>query len=212
MISWEAGLTSGTFAGGFSAFQKGKKYTLSAFFKCKKGTLDVHMKPQQATEPWAGYGSKTITMTETWTEFSVTTPVFAQDVAASITFAIAFDVGDFWVDGVRFYEGEYVPAPLTPVPADGARNVVPDAVLRWTPGAATLKYDVYLGDSADVVAAATVAAPLGTLKSSTRRRPPTILLVCWSRAGPIAGALIRLPGPVGVVSSRGPSGASPRPT
>ena len=43
-------------------------------------------------------------------EYSVTTPVFTEDVSpASITFHIAFAAGEFWVDGVRFYEGDYVP-------------------------------------------------------------------------------------------------------
>jgi hypothetical protein len=44
-------------------------------------------------------------MTEEWTKFSVTTPVFDADVTvATITFHIGFAAADFWIDGVRFVE------------------------------------------------------------------------------------------------------------
>jgi hypothetical protein len=49
-------------------------------------------------------------MTDQWAEYSVTTPVFTEDVSpGSVTFHLAFAAGEFWVDGVRFYEGGYVP-------------------------------------------------------------------------------------------------------
>ena len=55
--------------------------------------------------------TRSLTMTDEWTEFSVTTPVLETDVdPAAITFHIGFAAADFWIDGVRFYEGEYVPA------------------------------------------------------------------------------------------------------
>jgi len=101
---WDAGLQH---AG--HVFEAGKKYTLSVFLKSKEGTLDINFKPELAQDPWTGYGDQVFTMTEEWTEFSVTTPVFAEDVSpATITFHIAFATGDFWIDGVRFYEGDYV--------------------------------------------------------------------------------------------------------
>lgn len=90
-------------------FQKGKKYTLSAFLKCIKGTLQINFKPELGKDPWPGYGERSFTMTDRWQEFSTTTPVFAADVnPATITFHIAYDAGEFWIDGVRFYEGDYV--------------------------------------------------------------------------------------------------------
>jgi len=62
-----------------------------------------------AANPWTGYGEKMMTVTETWTEYYVTTPVFAADTApAGFTFHIGSAVGGFWVDAVRFYEGDYV--------------------------------------------------------------------------------------------------------
>jgi hypothetical protein len=88
-------------------FQAGKRYTISAFLKCKEGTMRIEFKPELAIGPWTGYGHRTFTMTEEWEEYSVTTPVFTQNVSPiSITFHIAFEPGEFWIDGVRFYEVE----------------------------------------------------------------------------------------------------------
>lgn len=90
-------------------FEKGKKYTLSAFLKCKEKTLQINFKPELGVDPWPGYGERSFTMTDKWTEYSTTTPIFADNVnPASITFHIAYDIGEFWIDGVRFYEGDYV--------------------------------------------------------------------------------------------------------
>ena len=101
---WDAGLQQAGYV-----FQAGKQYTLSAFLKCSEGTLDINFKPELAADPWTGYGDQVFTMTDEWTEFSVTTPVFAEDTSpGSITFHIGFAAADFWIDGVRFYEGEYV--------------------------------------------------------------------------------------------------------
>lgn len=101
---WDSGLQH---AG--HTFEKGKKYTLSAFLKCKEKTLQINFKPELGQDPWPGYGAKAFTMTESWAEYSTTTPIFADNVnPATITFHIAYDVNEFWVDGVRFYEGDYV--------------------------------------------------------------------------------------------------------
>jgi len=97
---WDSGLQH---AG--HVFEAGKQYTLSAFLKCSQGTLDINFKPEIGEDPWTGYGSQAFTMTEEWTEFSVTTPVFDADVSpATITFHIGYAAADFWIDGVRFVE------------------------------------------------------------------------------------------------------------
>jgi hypothetical protein len=89
-------------------FEAGKSYTLSAFLRSAADTLDIHFKPELAADPWTGYGSTTLTMTNEWAEYSVSTGVLAQDVdPGSITFHIGFATGEFWIDGVRFYEGDY---------------------------------------------------------------------------------------------------------
>jgi hypothetical protein len=91
-------------------FEAGKNYTLSAFFKCSEGTLDINFKPEHAAGSYEGYGEQVITITNQWVEYSVTTPVLSADVdPASATFHIGFATGEFWVDNVRLYEGDYVP-------------------------------------------------------------------------------------------------------
>ncbi len=91
-------------------FTKGTKYTLSAFFKTKGGTGKINFKPEHAGGNWEGYGEKQITITDKWTEYYVTTPVFAADVTpTSLTFHIGFQAQEFWVDNIKFYEGDYVP-------------------------------------------------------------------------------------------------------
>ncbi len=47
---------------------------------------------------------------------------------------------------------------VTPDPIDGATGVVRSAVLSWTPGEPGLQYDVYLGQTSDSVADATIAS------------------------------------------------------
>ena len=94
---------------GHNIFEQGKKYTLSAFLKCSSGTLDINFKPEHDGDPWVGYGAQAFTMTEEWQEFSITTPVMTEDVnPAGITFHIGYEVADFWIDAVRWYEGDYV--------------------------------------------------------------------------------------------------------
>ncbi len=92
-------------------FTKGTKYTLSAFFKTKSGTGKINFKPEHAGGNWEGYGEKQITITDKWTEYYVTTPVFPADVSpTSLTFHIGFQAQEFWVDNIKFYEGDYVPS------------------------------------------------------------------------------------------------------
>jgi len=101
---WDVGLQNAP-----HTFMQGKKYTLSVWLKSKSGTLTVNMKPELAADPWSGFGEQQVTMTDTWAEYSTTTPEFAQDTSpGSLTFHIGFAAGDFWMDNVRWYEGDYV--------------------------------------------------------------------------------------------------------
>ena len=155
---WEVGLVPSG-----AVFEQGKKYTVSAFLKCKEGTFQVDFKPQKAADPWTGYGQETFTITEEWAEYSVTTPVFAENVTpAGVTFHIGFAAGEFWIDGVRFYEGDYVEPDLglpelasRPNPKDGAYHEDTWITLSWTPGTYAVSHDVYLGEDFDVVNDAT---------------------------------------------------------
>ena len=90
-------------------FEKGKKYTLAAFLKMKKGTMKINFKPELQVDPWTKIAESKFDMTEEWTEFHVTSPKLNKDVVpASITFHIAFGKAEFWMDNVRFFEGDYV--------------------------------------------------------------------------------------------------------
>ena len=150
-------------------FEKDKKCTLSAWLKCAEGTLDIRFKPELAADPWTGYGESVVTMTEEWQEFSTTTPVFTEDISpATITFHIGFAVGDFWVDGVRFYEGDYVPPvfkkqmlAVEPNPASSADDVPRDVILSWEAGEFAGSHNVYFGTSYDDVNEATVPVSQG---------------------------------------------------
>jgi hypothetical protein len=162
---WDAGLQHR----GAPVFEQGKKYTLSAFFKCSSGTMQVNFKPEHDGDPWTGYGEQTFTMTDTWQEFSTTTPVFAQTVSpADVTFHVQFAAGDFWVDGARFYEGDYVPPAFEknygakePSPADGATDVPRETALNWLAGPFAATHDVYLAGTFEDANDASVANPLG---------------------------------------------------
>jgi len=48
-------------------------------------------------------------LTESWEQYHITTPPMPNTVdPATVTFHIAFDTGEFYVDDVLFYEGEFV--------------------------------------------------------------------------------------------------------
>ncbi|MHC4206428.1 MAG: PA14 domain-containing protein [Planctomycetota bacterium] len=155
--NWDYGINHGG-----HVFEAGKKYTLSVFLKCKEGTLDIRLKPERGADPWEGYGAQVFTMTEEWQEFSVTTPVFSENVdPGSITFHTAFAAGEFWMDAARWYEGDYVEPAFSsytarnPDPEDGATHPETWASLSWTPGNAAVSHDVYIGDNYDDVLAGT---------------------------------------------------------
>jgi len=67
-------------------------------------------------------------MTEEWKEFHVTSPKLDKDVVpAQITFHIAFGKADFWVDNVRFFEGDYVSPNGKPKSVSANSNLA----LKW---------------------------------------------------------------------------------
>ncbi len=113
---WDGGVQ--TYSG--QVFEAGKQYTFSVWLKCATGTRMVNIKPEIAADPWTGYGDQQVTITDTWAEYHVTTPVFESDVTpTSITLHIQYEPGEFWIDDAKFYEGQYVAPP-------GAETVVYD--------------------------------------------------------------------------------------
>jgi hypothetical protein len=98
---WDGGVQ--TYQG--QVFEAGKQYTFSAWLKCATGTMQVNIKPEIAADPWAGYGDQEVTITDTWAEYSVTTPVFEEDITpTSITLHIQYAPGEFWIDDAKFSE------------------------------------------------------------------------------------------------------------
>ena len=146
-------------------FEQGKKYTISAFMKSKSGTLQINMKAELAADPWTAYAEQMMTVTEEWAEYSVTTTVFTENIGnPGFTFHIGSAIGGFWVDAVRFYEGDYVPpafkprvAAESPSPEDGDDNVPRDVVLSWEAGPFANTHDVYFGTIFDDVNDATTS-------------------------------------------------------
>jgi hypothetical protein len=158
---------------GGHVFEKGKKYTHSAFFKCKKGTMQIGFELQIGQDPWTVYSEQSFTITEEWEEYSLTSPVFTEDVSpGNVLFRLAFEVGDFWVDGVRFYEGDYVPPVFKkrltasdPIPEDGAVDIPRDTALSWAPGPFAHAHNVYFSTVFDDVNNADTTNTLDVLVS-----------------------------------------------
>jgi len=97
---WDAGLQHSG-----KVFEAGKSYTLSVWFKSKSGLFNINIKPERAANPWEGYGSQEVTITEEWAEYTVNTGVIPETVdPASLTFHIAYAPGEFWADNLLFTE------------------------------------------------------------------------------------------------------------
>jgi hypothetical protein len=153
-------------------FQQGKYYTFSAFLKCTTGTMQVMLKPELNQDPYTGYGAETVTINDQWQEYHVTTPVLTGDVnPADIVFLMAYSAGTMWIDGVRFYEGDFVPTILQkgeatePSPGDNTDDVPRTITLSWMNGDFAATHNIFFGTDFNNVDEATVSEPLGTITS-----------------------------------------------
>lgn len=167
---WDTGLKSDN--NNTLTFEQGKVYTLSAFCKSAEGELQINFKPELDASPYTGYGAS-LTMTEEWQELHVTTAQFSSTVdPAAITFHIAYTAGEFWMDYIQFYEGEYVETVFgarvtarSPQPDIGATDISFTPVLSWTAGDFAETHDVYLGTNFDDVNEANRTDDRGVLVS-----------------------------------------------
>jgi len=172
-----------TFSMTAPAFAQGKKYTLALWIKSKSGTATVNFKPELGTDPWTGYGEAQRTATEKWAEYYVTTPVFASDVTpASLTFHIGFKAQEFWVDDLKWYEGDYVPTvpknqlgALSPTPDNKAVDIPRDPTLSWKAGPFAKTHNVYLGTSFDDVNTADLTKAVSKGQAGTTFEPADLL-------------------------------------
>lgn len=92
------------------ALKNGQKLTYAFWAKTEKGaTRTARMVSNLREAPWTGYGSKDITITDSWTEFWVAVAITA-DVAKAGVYVELKDktTGKIWFDRFRFYVGDYV--------------------------------------------------------------------------------------------------------
>ncbi len=176
--NWDVGMTDGS-----HTFQQGKKYTFSCFMKTKSGTLQVRLKPERGADPWEAYNELVATVTDKWVEYHVTTPVVAANVTpASPTFHFAFAPGDFWIDCVRLYEGDYVKTVIgtrmaadEPSPSDKATDVPRDVTVGWKATKYAATHNVYLGTSFADVNTADVTKAVSKGQADTVFKPADLL-------------------------------------
>ena len=100
---WDSGLQNPG-----HVFQPGT-YTLSAWLKAEE-PRDINIKPELGANPWTGYGSQAFTMTTEWVEYHTTAEIPEVVDPGTITFHIAYSTAGFWIDNVRWVEGEFVPS------------------------------------------------------------------------------------------------------
>ena len=92
-------------------FEGGQTYTLSAWYKAEEQRL-LRMCIGQANDPWGTWLNKTFNVGTEWEEFWTTGAVPEDVEVGRITPArneAGFTDINYWVDDVKFYEGEYVP-------------------------------------------------------------------------------------------------------
>jgi len=94
--------------GDIPIFEKGE-YTISAFLK-GEASRPVGMYSEVLVDPWTKSPSQTVTITTEWVEYWATG--IPPDDMVGIGFSNGGSTVSYWIDGVRFYAGEYVPTDL----------------------------------------------------------------------------------------------------
>jgi hypothetical protein len=142
--------------------KNGTPYTASFWLKAQEPrVVGAQMKAADNSVSW---GYTDFDVTTEWQEFHFTAP--AQSTDSKMEFFCAASAVPFWIDFVNFYEGEYVAGidpsgaggvgkARAPAPADGAVIDTTQATLTWRAGDFAALHDVYFGDNAEQVAAAT---------------------------------------------------------
>lgn len=88
--------------------EEGKTYTLSAFYKAEEKRM-VSMTVQLNGVPWTRFTEKAIVIDTEWKEEWTT---FTSPLNGEVSIQPTRNNGslvNYWVDGVRFFEGEYEP-------------------------------------------------------------------------------------------------------
>jgi len=180
---WDAAVQPALASPPGAVFQKGKKYTLSLFLKSKSGTAQVLLAPELNQDPWTGYGTMDVTITDKWVEYHTTTAVIPADVnPAHITIHVAYAAQEFWLDDAKWYEGDYVPTVVknklgaaSPTPDDKATDIPRDPALSWKAGPFANTHNVYLGASSEDVNAADLSKAVSKGQTGTTFKPTDLL-------------------------------------
>ncbi|MCP4453254.1 MAG: hypothetical protein GY809_17475 [Planctomycetes bacterium] len=145
----------------------GKTYTASFWAKAEEErTMTVRWKAGNNSVTW---GDTQFDLTTEWAEYALTSE--AQYFNGKLGFLCAGHQATIWLDFVWAYEGEYAggilpsdmprPKATKPSPSDGATDVAQGVVLAWAPGVTAATRDLYVGESFEVVDAATVPTASG---------------------------------------------------
>jgi hypothetical protein len=98
--------------GNIEIFEKGE-YTISAFLKGEE-PRPMGMYSELLVDPWTKSPDENFDITTEWAEYWATgVPL---DDVVGLGFRNRGSTVSYWIDGVRFYAGEYVPTDLEDVP------------------------------------------------------------------------------------------------
>ena len=149
-----------------TGFRARSLYTFSLFLKAR-APREATIIPELAAAPWTSYGRRTVTLTTEWQEYRVE---FQPDVdvhPASLTIHVGASTTDFWMDGLRWYEGSYTPGdgPKNPwdVNRDGRTDIVDLVTIarRFGMSWSNLPGDVNADGTINIVDLVTVASHFG---------------------------------------------------
>jgi len=93
-------------------YEKGEIYTFSAFITSDDNMqfqLNIGAGSEDSFKP--NFKSETFIMTEEWIEYYLTTSPFSkQPVSTRAKFFVGSNKGEFWIDDIKIYKGEYIPS------------------------------------------------------------------------------------------------------
>ena len=90
------------------SFESRATYTYAAFLKAEE-TKQITMNVKQDGGEWRSYISETFSVGTEWEEFWFTFEAQEDAPSMMLEFNNSSSLVNYWIDGVRFYEGEYEP-------------------------------------------------------------------------------------------------------
>ena len=90
------------------SFERGITYTYAAFLKAEE-PKQITMNAKQDGGDWRSYKNETFSVGTEWEEFWFTFKAQEDAPSMMLEFNNSNSLVNHWIDGVRFYEGEYEP-------------------------------------------------------------------------------------------------------